>query len=181
MTAARFKALLLLSEFYCWSMRSARVFLFICLFVVCRLCVMLWGWGCWELQRRADCFSFSHFFCLIIIFLMKDFLVFCEKLHIFVSSSSASSFRSNTAWGVGGASLCVSGVNDQLQSCYFPVHEGLLLWRDEGIRLVMCAWVCRCVRTNRLKCFMLKSKDPTGVIPKVGSVRLILGVVCTSC
>lgn len=74
-----------------------------------------------------------------------------------------------------------SGVNDQLQSCYFPVHAGLLLWRDEGIRLVVCAWVCRCVRTNSLKCFMLKGKDPTGVIPKVGSVRLILGVVCTSC
>lgn len=28
---------------------------------------------------------------------------------------------------------------------------------------------------------MLKGKDPTGVIPKVGSVGLILGVVCTSC
>lgn len=44
-----------------------------------------------------------------------------------------------------------------------------------------CVGVCRCVRTNSLKCFMLKGKDPTGVIPKVGSVRLSLGVVCTSC
>lgn len=74
-----------------------------------------------------------------------------------------------------------SGVNDPLQSYYFPVHAGLLLWRGEGIRLVVSAWVCvgvcRCVRTGTLKYFMLKGYrkgyTPTGVIPKVGSVRLI--------